>query len=158
MLLKIKLKRFCSIEITINGVKPVSVSLPNLDIAMIYKKSLEWVEKSFDNPQEILIKSTDNQSIQIQSFQKDAFYYMGFGFKNEFDMVYTLEIDIQVNEVTLRFIPGQFSSGGQNAPFTTELFFENDGSVNWQCKEAKPSLEKTMNEIGNSWLDFVKMK
>lgn len=143
-------------ELTRDGVKPIQISLENMSPQQIYTKTLAWVEKNYENPQEVLKATIESKSIKIAGFKALAWYYMGFGFKHEFDMDYTLQIDIQDNEVTLTFTPGKFSSGGQEAPFTSEIFFDYTGEVDWQYKDAKPSMEKTMNEIASSLIAYLK--
>jgi len=149
-------QKMTNFELTKEGVKPVNIKLGNLGAKIIYKKTMDWVQENYSNPSAVLKSNIENKTIRIEDLKRNAWFYMGFGFKNEFDMEYSFQVDIQDNKVKLTFTPKQFWNGDEKAPFSYDLFFTNDGRVDWQWKDAKPSMDKTMNDIGLSLLSYIR--
>ena len=146
-------------ELTKEGVAPITLHFNNQKASQIYKKTINWVYENYPDFKEVLKTNIENKTIQIESYQEKAWYYNGFGFKNEFDMEYSLQVDIQDNEIKLTFTPGQFwVTRQEKAAFDYHFLFDNTGKISWEYKEAKPSMEKTMNDIGTSLVNYIKAK
>jgi hypothetical protein len=143
-------------DLTKDGVKPITVKLSGMSAKVIYQKTMDWVKENYNNPKEVIKSNIENKTILIESFKEKAWYYMGFGFKNEFGMDYAFQIDMKENKATLTFTPKQFWNEKEKAPFSYDMFFDYTGKVDWQYKDAKPSMDKTMNDIGTSLLTYLK--
>lgn len=73
-------------------------------------------------------------------------------------MEYSFEIEFKDNKIRLTFTPGQFWADNQKALFDYKTFFKSSGEVKGAYKDAKPSLEQTMNELAASLYYYIKGK
>jgi hypothetical protein len=144
-------------ELTKDGVLPIVVKLDSLSAKFIYSKTLNWVQENYKNPKEVLKANIENETIRIDGFKKEACFFKSLGIKTIFDMDYSFQIDIKDNKVRLTFTPGQFWSENQKV-FSVgySYFFKNSGEIKGGYKDAKPSMEQSMNDLVSSLCNYIK--
>ena len=75
-----------------------------------------------------------------------------------YDLEYLFQIDLKDNKVRLTFIPGQLWNGNQKVLYDYKSFFKNDGEIRSMYKDAKTSMEQSMNDLVFSLYNFIKGK
>jgi hypothetical protein len=143
-------------ELTKDGVQPIIVSIDSFNAQTIYKKTINWVKENYKNPKEVLKADIENESVRIDGFKKNAWFYKSLGMKQEYDMEYSFSIDIKDNKIRLTFTIGQFWGDNKKTAYDYTTFFKKDGELRGAYKDAKPSLEESMNELVSSLYNYIK--
>ena len=145
-------------ELTKDGVAPIVVNIDSSKAEAIYKKTLNWVQESYKTPKEALKTNIENEKIRVDGFKKNAWYYKSLGVTNSYDMEYSFEIEFKDNKIRLTYSPGQFWADNQKVLYDYKTFFKSSGELKSAYKEAKPSLEQSMNELALSLYTYLKGK
>ena len=145
-------------ELTKAGVQPIVVNIDSSNAAAIYKKTLNWVQETYKNPKEVLKTDIENETIRIDGLKNNACYYKSLGIKMVYDMEYSFQIDFKDNKVRLTFTPGQFWTDHKKVLYDYTSFFKNDGELRGMYKDAKTSLEQSMNDLVSSLYNYIKGK
>ena len=143
--------------LTTEGIAPIVLQLEGMKAADIYKKTLNYVQETYKNPSEVLKADIINEMVRINGYKRNAwsqklpmtplFYY---------DMEYTLEIEFKDNKTRLILTPVQFWAGDTKALFTHMDILKDTKGAKKFAIEAKPGLEKAMNEIALSYYNYIK--
>ena len=145
-------------ELTMDGVSPIIINIDSINAEAIYKKTLNWVQESYKTPKEVLKTNIENEKIRVDGFKKNAWFYKSLGVTNSYDMEYSFEIEFKDNKIRLTFTPGQFWANNQKVLYDYKTFFKNSGEVKGAYKDAKPSLEQSMNALVSSLYNYIKGK
>jgi len=147
------------LELTTNGVEPIVVKVDDMNASKIYKKAKNWVKETYKNPDKVLKADITNKKIIISGYASNAWSYKTFISRNTFDMEYRIEISFKDGRYRFEFIPGQFYTGnGQKVLYDYESFFKRNGKVKKTYSEAPPTMEETMNDLSQSFFDYVSGK
>ena len=134
-------------ELLKDGVAPIVVNIDSVIAATIYKKTINWVQETYKTPKEVLKTNIENETIRVDAFKKNAWFYKSLGMKQEYDMEYSFQIDIKDNKIRLAFTPGQFWGDNQIVLYSYPTFFKSSGEIKGAYKDAKPSMEQSMNDL-----------
>jgi hypothetical protein len=143
-------------ELTKDGVQPIVVNIDSFSILTLYQKTLNWIQENYKNPKEVLKANIENETIRIEGYKKNAWFYKSLGMKQEYDMEYSFQIEFKEGRIRLTFIPGQFWGDGQKILYNYPTFFKNSGEIKVAYKDAKPSLEQSMNDLVFSLFTYIK--
>jgi hypothetical protein len=143
-------------ELTKDGVQPIVVVIDSFNAQTIYKKTLNWVKENYKNPKEALKADIENETVRIDGFKKNAWFYKSLGMKQEYDMEYSFLIDIKDNKIRLTFTVGQFWGDDKKTTYDYTTFFKSSGEIRGAYKDAKPSLEQSMNDLVFSLYNYIK--
>ena len=145
-------------ELTKDGVSPIIVNIDSMSAEAIYKKTLNWVQESYKTPKEVLKTNIENEKIRVDGFKKNAWFYKSLGVTNSYDIEYSFEVEFKENKIRLTFTPGQFWADNQKVLYDYKTFFKSSGEVKGAYKDAKPSLEQSMNDLTASLYNYIKGK
>ena len=143
-------------ELTKDGVQPIVVNIDSFDGQTLYKKTFNWVQENYKNPKEVLKTNIENETIRIDGFKKSAWFYKSLGIKLEYDMEYSFQVDFKEGKIRLTFTPGQFWADNQKALYNYSTFFKSSGELRGAYKDAKPSMEQSMNDLVSSLYNYIK--
>jgi hypothetical protein len=147
------------LKLTRNGVEPIVVELDGLSAAELYKKALNWVQETYKNPDKVLKTNIENEKIRIDGFASNAWWYKSMGIQNFYNMEYSIEISFKDGRYRFEYIVGQFFiDGGQKVLYDYRTFYKKSGEVRKSYKDAIPSLELTMNDLSQSFYNYVSGK
>lgn len=147
------------LKLTPNGVEPIVVEIDSLSASKIYNKAINWVQETYKNPDKVLKANIANEKIRIDGFANGAWWYKTLGITSNMDMEYTLEISFKDGKYRFEYIIGQFFlSSGEKALYNYSTFFKKDGEIRKMYSDAIPSLELTMNELSQSFYNYVSGK
>ena len=147
------------LKLTPNGVEPIVVEVDSLTASDIYKKALNWVQETYKNPDKVLKANITDEKIRVDGFANNAWWWKSLGIKQTMDMAYTVEVSFKDGKYRFEYIPGQFyiSSGGK-ALYTYSAFYKKNGDVRKVYSDAIPSMEETMNDLSQSFYNYVSGK
>ena len=78
-----------------NGVEPIVVITDSIKATELYKKTLNWVQETYKNPEKVLKAKIENEKIRIEGFTDNAWWYKYLGATQIFGMEYSLEISFK---------------------------------------------------------------
>lgn len=143
-------------ELTKEGIKPIVVNIDSFTTSALYDKSLKWIQETYKNPELVLKTKIENEKIRIDGYKQEACYFKSLGIKTSFDVKYYFEVEFKDNKIRLTYLPYEFWSSGRKMSYTYEVFFNNSGEVRAMYKEAKSTLETSMNELVTSLYTYIK--
>lgn len=144
------------LKLTQNGVEPIIVITDSLKATDLYKKSLNWVQETYKNPESVLKAKIENEKIRIDGFAENAWQTESLGMKQNFNMEYSIEISFKDGKYKFEFIIGQFSvAGGQKLSWDYRTFFKKTGEIRSVYSKSVPSLEETMNNLSMLYYNYV---
>ena len=148
------------LKLTRGGVEAIIVEVDGLSTSEIYNKAKSWVQETYKNPDKVLKADIANEKIRINGYANDAWWNKSLGIKSTMDMEYTVEISFKDGKYRFVYNVGQFYvSGAGKAYYSYSSFFKKkNGEVRKAYKDAVPSLEITMNDLSQSFFNYVSGK
>lgn len=144
------------LKLTPSGVEAIVVQTDSLKANELYSKALNWVQTTYKNPDKVLKSKIENESIRIDGFAENAWMYKTFVMTMFYNMDYTVEISFKDGKYRFEYRIGQFyGDNGQRILFDYSTFYKKDGTIRSVYADAPPSLEKTMNELSQSFYNYV---
>lgn len=143
------------LKLTPSGVEPIVVTAENMSAADIYKKSLEWVQETYKNPDEVLKANIENKKIRIEGFSPDA-----LSFKNmvvvTWGISYTLEISFKDGKCRYDYRINHFNGeDGGEVKITYANFYKKNGDIRKTYIPAVSSLENTINDLLLNYYNYI---
>jgi hypothetical protein len=142
------------LELTPQGFLPLEIKTPNQTNDKLLQVSKSWATY-YNKKGEDVFDVTEN-SLTIEARVENAFYYYNFGVKHNHDVVYKLKVVFEENKkYKLSISVKEIYAENQLLKTTTANFFSTDGKLKDDFKDAKLSLENTVNRIANSYIKFI---
>ena len=143
------------LKLTPKGIEPVTLNVGGLSASEIYMKSLDWVQETYKNPNEVLKANIENKMIRIVGFSPDALSFKSV-VVNNWGVSYTLEISFKDGRCRYDYNINYFTgSDGGRAVVTYVDFYKKNGDIRKPYLPAVSSLEKTMNDLIKNYYDYV---
>ena len=144
------------LKLTPTGVAPIIVQADSLKANQLYAKALNWVQDTYKNPDKVLKSKIENESIRIDGYAQDAWFYKTFVGTMFYNIDYTIEISFKDGKYKFEYRIGQFyANGGQKALFDYSTFYKKDGTIRSVYSDAPASLEASMNALSQSFYNYV---
>jgi hypothetical protein len=137
------------LKLTQNGVEPIVVELANSTANELYEKSINWVKETYKSPDAVLKATIENEKIRVNGFSKNAYWYKALGIKYYGDINYSLEIEFKDGKYRFNYI-----IDNADLTFCQKNFFKK-GKIRKSGKDAVPALEETMNDLSQSFYNYV---
>lgn len=148
-----------ALKLTNTGVNPIKITFDDLSEHQIYNKAIMWIQETYTHPKDALKENSKNEKIKLEGFEQKAWWYKSMGIKNYNHMQYTVEIYFKDNTIDFKYIIGEFFIfEGPKAQYDYRMFFNENGSIRKQYKDAVTSLELTMNNLLVSFYNYVSGK
>lgn len=138
----------------INGTKNVIINVGSKSAKEIYKKSVDWVNLNYKNPNEVVDEKIENQMIRINCFQSN------FCFKNHKEegkipcgLNYIIHLQFKDGKYKVGLSPEKIIANGEAVPFSNIDYQEEIDRNSYV--EAKKSFEKSINELSKSLYNHI---
>ena len=117
----------------------------------IYKKTFEWVSRTFKNSNQVIQSKIENEMIRIEGYTES---FAG----GSLNAVYLIEISFKVGKY--KFDPLKFTltnDGIHKFEFfeTFTSYFKSDGNVKERLKDTVSGVENTINGLNTSLKDYI---
>jgi hypothetical protein len=142
------------LELTPDGFQPLEMKTPNLPIDQLLQASKSWApyynKKGYD------VSDVTANSLKIEARAENAFYSYNVGVKYDYDIVYTLKIVFEEDkQYKLSISVKEIYADKVLLKTTTTDFFNAEGKLKDDYRDAKPSLENTINRIVKSYANYI---
>ena len=142
------------LELTPHGFAPVEIKSPNKPVSELIELSKAWAN-SFNKDGYDISHVTEN-SVTIQARNEDAYHSYNLGVKYDCDIMYSLSVIFGSDQkYKVSIAVKEIYADNALLKTTTPDFFTSDGKLRDDFKDAKPSLENTVNGIVNSYIKFM---
>lgn len=142
------------LELTPQGFQSLEMKTPNLPQDQLIQVSKAWAP--YYNKNGYDVSEVTENSLLIDARVENAYYYYNVGVKYNCDIKYSLKIVFSEDKkYTLTITVKELY--GENALLKTTVadFFTPEGKLKDDFRDAKPSLEKTVNSIVRSFTNFI---
>ena len=145
--------------ITPSGVEPIVVIVEGKTATEMYNKSIDWINETYENPNEVIKAKIENKKIRINGLSKGAWRYTA-GIKVVFSVGYSIEISFKDGRYKFEYNINNFYNDSNNGEKMGESYlnFYKKGKVRKYYTESIPSLEKTINNISKSYYNYISGK
>lgn len=141
------------VELTPNGFPSVTFTKPNIPLENLIEASRSWALSHNKNGADVY--DVTSNSLKIDALRKNAFYYYNLGERYTFDIKYTLAVEFEDTNYTLKFIVKEIYTDNKLIKSTLADYFTPDGKLKEGFEEIKPSLDITVNKLLNSFASFL---
>ncbi len=142
------------LEITPQGLLPLELKTPNRPIDQLIELSKSWAP--YYNKIGYDISEVTKNSLTIEARVENAFHSYNVGVKYNYDIRYSLKILFMENQrYTIRISVKEIYAENVLTKTTLVDFFNAEGKLKDDFRDAKPSLENTINKIANSYTNFI---
>lgn len=142
------------LELTPKGFIPLEIQTPNKPINKLIEQSKDWA--SLYNVKGADVFNVSQNSLTIEARYENAYHYWNLGVKYYFDIKYNLKIVFGENQkYTLTFTVKEIYTDNITIKTTVADFFTAEGKLKDDFKDAKPSLENSVNKIVKSYINFL---
>ncbi|REG94121.1 hypothetical protein [Flavobacterium aquicola] len=142
------------LEMTPKGFAPLEIETPNRPINKLLELSKDWAP--YYNQDGYDVFDVTENSLTIEARCKNAYSYWNIGVKYNFDIKYSLKIVFGKNQkYTLTFIVEEIYTDRVPLKSTVADFFTPGGKLKEDFKDVKPSLERTVNKIVKSYINYI---
>jgi hypothetical protein len=140
--------------LTPKGFDPLEIETPDKQISKLIERSKEWAPYYNEKGSDVF--AVTKNSLTIEARYDNAYYYWNLGVKYYFDIKYSLKIVFGENQkYTLTFDVKEIYTDRITIKTTIADFFTPDGKLKDDFKDAKPSLENSVNKIVKSYINFI---
>ncbi len=141
-------------ELTPQGFLPLELKTPNRPIDQLVVLSKSWAP--YYNKNGYDVSEVTENSLTIEARVENAFYSYNVGVKYNYDIRYSLKILFMENQkYTLSISVKEIYAENVLTKTTLADFFTAEGKLKDDFRDAKPSLENTINKILNSYVNFI---
>ncbi len=143
-----------NLELTPKGFATLELKTPNKPLDQLITTSKSWA--SVYNKKGADVSEVTENSLTIDAKILNAYYTYNVGVKYNYDIEYILKIEFQSNNTyTMDISVKDIYTENIAVKTTTADFFTAEGKLKDDFKDAKPSLENTINKILKSYTNFI---
>jgi hypothetical protein len=148
-------------ELTNKGlVQPIVIIIDSSNTADLYKKTLNWVQETYKNPEKVLKTKIENEKIRVDGIKTGAWYYKMYGLASYCDVEYSFNIEFKDNKVRLSFDFGStyLSLDGSTTVFDYTKMYKENGKVYKVYEHTQEGMDQMMNELSLSLYNYLTVK
>jgi hypothetical protein len=143
-----------TIELTPQGFASIEMKTPDKPLDQLITASKSWA--SVYNKKGADVSEVTENSLTVDAKIVNAYYTYNVGVKYNYDIEYTLKIEFQSNKTyTMRISVKDIYTENIVVKTKTADFFTAEGKVKDDFKDAKPSLENSINKVLKSYVNFI---
>jgi hypothetical protein len=142
------------LELKPQGFEKLELKTPNKPLDRLMELSKSWA--SYYNKNAPDISEVTLNSLTIEARVENAFYSYNVGVKNNYDIRYSLKISFNEDQkYTLSIAVKEIYTENVLVKTTVADFFNAEEKLKDDFRDAKPSLENTVNKIVKSYVNFI---
>jgi hypothetical protein len=136
----------------------LSVNVKNFDKKELYEKTLEWFDKKYKNPDEVITKKEKNDKIRFEAVAKNSICYgLGADYGCE-DFTYVIELKFEDKQYKMDVLKLSYvDKSGKNIKMNLkkgDLY--NNGKIDEGYSKVPSQIEDLFNNLNISLLNYIK--
>jgi hypothetical protein len=144
------------LELEPAGFAPIEISLPPTPNDKLIEVTKAWAKEYNKGAKGYDFTNVTANSITINAYKKNAFFYRNRGEAFDHSINYTMKITFHENSYTLQFtVTDIFVGTDKLIEYKLPDYFTNEGKLKEGYDDLKPSLEKNVNDIVASHYNFI---
>ena len=153
---KTTLREIPQFTFTKEGVQPVVVDFEGMNRSELFAGTINWYQDYYTNKVENLIRTVENREVEIAGLKKGVLVSKIMGVELFLDIQYQFKIEFIENRIRMNFV-----SVDQMGQFMEEVSkeekdsVENSEKINKLTEDFKIEMEKMMNEISSSLVNYL---
>ncbi|MGV3697437.1 hypothetical protein [Flavobacterium sp.] len=145
------------LELTPQGFQSLELKSPDRPLDQLMELSKGWVptfnKRGYD------VSGVTENALTIEARNENAYHYYNVGVRYNCDIVYTLKVVFREDKTyMLNISVKEIYAENVLLKTTTVDFFTADGKLKDDFRDAKPSLENTINKVVKSFVNFINQK
>jgi hypothetical protein len=138
------------------GVQPIVVDFEGMNRSELFAGTLNWYQDYYRNKVENSIRTDENREVEIAGLKKGVLVSKIMGVELFLDIQYQFKIEFIENSIRMNFV-----SVDQMGQFLEEFSqeendsVENSEKINKMTEDFKIEMEKMMNEISASLINYL---
>lgn len=128
--------------------------------AELYKKTLDWIEKTYKGGSEVIKGKVENEYIRFEGIKENAFTSKYMGIITYYNMKYTIEMGFKNGKYKMDVISLEMKVNIPNNPnawadvFSLPLY-DKDGTPKKRFETTIVEIPNVINEICNNVKDYI---
>lgn len=118
----------------------------NLNPTVIYNRTISWVNKTYANPEKVLVGKVEAESVTISGYSKGACYTKSMGTNQYYDMNYHIYLIFKDSIINYKIVIDNMGYNGSKFIHGTSYWFKNNNAKKGM-NVCIVSLEKTINDL-----------
>lgn len=144
------------LTLTPQGFEPVEIQRPDRPLDRIQEHIRAWLaDYNKYNEWGYDVYGASAESVHIDAYKDNAFYYQNKGETFQHRIKYTIVLEIREHTISYRFSVKEIYADKKLLNLTVAKLFNSEGQLKSDYREAKPSLEKTANDILSSFASYM---
>ena len=147
-------------ELLPNGVQPIVITIDSSNAKELYKKTLNWVQETYKNPEKVLKTNIENEKIRVDGFKDNVWNFQNklMGVNVWYDVEYSFNIDFKDNKMRMSFTFGDTYSDGVKSTIDYNHIYKENGELYKTCKNTPEGMNQMMNELSLSLYNYLTIK
>ena len=144
------------IELTPNGLSPVTVTIPSITPEQFAELSKAWVTELTRSGLKFDISNVSGSSLTISGMKKNAFIYRDRGETHHHKAKLVMKVDFTDTSYTLAMtMPEIYADNDQILKYTLPDYFNAGGTIKEGYDDLEKSVEATANDIALNYYNFI---
>ena len=143
------------LELTPEGFPAVSLARPALPNERLMELSQSWPAFFYKGREPYDIYEVTANSLKIDAFRDNAFHYRNLGEVFQYRIKYTMDIRFTDSAIEVKYTIKEIYADRNLTKLSVADFFAPDGRLKDDYRDAKPSLEMTVNKLFRSYIGFI---
>ncbi|MCF8273063.1 MAG: DUF4468 domain-containing protein [Flavobacteriaceae bacterium] len=136
----------------------ITVDIKKLDKKELYEKALDWFDKKYTNPDEVITKKEKNDKIKFETFVNNAICYgVGADYGCE-DLTYNIELSFEDKQYKMKILKLSYiDKKGKDIKMNLNKsdFHEQSGKIKDDYTKAPSQIETLLNNLNKSLLNYI---
>lgn len=143
-------------ELTPRGFDPVEATIPSTASEKLIELSKAWASSMNRNTKGYDASNVTVNSMVITAFKKNAFFIRSKGESFNYNINYSIKLSFHGNYYTLHFVVNDiYTDQDTLVRYKIPDYFDADGNLKDGYDNLKPSLERTVNELIQSYHNYI---
>ncbi len=143
------------LELTPEGFAAVALKRPPVPDERLLELAQSWPAFYYKGREPYDIYDVTPNSLKIDGFKDNAFHYRNLGEVFQYRIKYTMAITFRAETVEVQITIKETYADRNITTLTVADFFAPDGRLKEDYRDAKPSLELTVNKLVRSFNGFI---
>lgn len=136
-----------------SGFEPIVLNFDNTDAATLYQKTLEFVNQTYRNPDEVPVGTVENKSVKIRAIAPELLIVPAVG-RYYYDAHHTVLFEFKDGKVRVTPQLQRFTRPGSYDVSLSDLF-KKDGTRRSRYEESFGRIEKYFNALIESYRQSI---